>query len=419
MKQKAVFFLRHNNDIDHIVPIIYKWLKTTNIPTDIILTGEHKYTQDYRINYLRQFLHVNIYHINDLFNHYSLPYLFNQFYYKFDDRIENLTRKYESMSKKYLDKIINHISKKIYNNMETGIICFDWYAKYFAEQMTNIAHEHGFTTISLPHGDRPYYSILETNGDLNFDSVLEWFEKYRELYDYVVVPNNLTKIRYDRHLPRNRIKVLGSPRYSDEWIKIISNMLPVYETNNNPNDKLKVLLFLRNDNYTVCWNNVIRTIRLLLQFKEVYLVLKFHPRQNEKKFSKQLTHKYVDIKQRLNGNLEFVFKEVDSNSLIRWADIVIDVGTSATWEAVKMGKPVLMLEYVHANLSTVAHYMPNCEIRCRDELFNLITLFTIDKKGETLDFYYENERQHFIQEIIDYPDKQVLERYVNFLKGCL
>ena len=36
--KKAFFFLRHNNDIDHVTPVLYKWLSTENIPTDIIIT---------------------------------------------------------------------------------------------------------------------------------------------------------------------------------------------------------------------------------------------------------------------------------------------------------------------------------------------------------------------------------------------
>ena len=35
--KKAFFFLRHNNDIDHSVPVIYKWLKT-QIKTILLMT---------------------------------------------------------------------------------------------------------------------------------------------------------------------------------------------------------------------------------------------------------------------------------------------------------------------------------------------------------------------------------------------
>ena len=45
--KKAVFFLRHNNDIDHIVPVLYKWLSTENVPTDIIITTKQDFLEDF------------------------------------------------------------------------------------------------------------------------------------------------------------------------------------------------------------------------------------------------------------------------------------------------------------------------------------------------------------------------------------
>ena len=65
--KKVFFFLRHNNDIDHITPVIYKWLSTENIPTDVIITSKKKFLKDYRIEYLNKYNNVRIFHINKLF----------------------------------------------------------------------------------------------------------------------------------------------------------------------------------------------------------------------------------------------------------------------------------------------------------------------------------------------------------------
>ena len=123
-----------------------------------------------------------------------------------------------------------------------------------------------------------------------------------------------------------------------------------------------------------------------------------------------------NLKQNLDSNLKFIYEGVNSSSLMKWADLVIDLGTSITWEAVKQDKPVLMLEYLHSNYSTVAYYIKQSEMKCRDQLYDILQKLV---KNKNLKFYNEEERRKFIKEIIDVPDNFVLERYCKFLKTCL
>ncbi|MCK5030838.1 MAG: hypothetical protein KAR64_05185 [Thermoplasmatales archaeon] len=58
---KAFFFLRHNNDIDHITPILYKWLSTENISTEIIITTNRDLLSDPRIKYIKKYKQAKIY----------------------------------------------------------------------------------------------------------------------------------------------------------------------------------------------------------------------------------------------------------------------------------------------------------------------------------------------------------------------
>ena len=78
---KAFFFLRHNNDIDHIVPVIYKWLSTKKIPTEIIICTDRSFLDDNRIKLLKQFDNAKISYINDFFKKKNLSYWFNRFYF--------------------------------------------------------------------------------------------------------------------------------------------------------------------------------------------------------------------------------------------------------------------------------------------------------------------------------------------------
>ena len=60
--------------------------------------------------------------------------------------------------------------------------------------------------------------------------------------------------------------------------------------------------------------------------------------------------------------------------------------------------------------------MKESHIKSRDELYDTIESFVKNKNQK---FYNEADRQRFIKDIIDFPDKNSLERYCNFLKMCL
>ncbi len=410
--QKAIFFLRHNNDIDHMVPVIYKWLSSENIPTDVIITTKRNFLNDPRIEYIKKYDHVRIVHINELFKKYSISHIFNSIYFSYNTQIDDLINKSKFVKKK-IDKTIKKISKVLFNDVDDGIVVFDWTTTYFVSKIVEIAKNKGFSTISLPHGDRPYYSVFETIESFNYDCLKSY--EPSKIFDYVVVPNNLNVIRYEQYMEKDRIKVLGSPRYCEEWMKIIPKFIPEFKLKDSSN-KFKIVFFLRNVGYPIFWDELVNTIRLIMQFDEVYLIVKHHPRNaNARRLTKQLLKKFPELKNNIDVNLKFIYEGINSVSLLNWADLILDIGTSVTWDAIRQNKPVLMIEYLHANFSTVAHYMKSTEMKSREDLYNSLRKI-LKNKSQT--FYNEKERTRFIKEIIDVPDKYVLERYNNFLRDC-
>jgi len=410
---KAFFFLRHNNDIDHITPVIHKWLSNENIPTDIIITTDREHLTDYRIEFLKQHKNANIYYIDDLFKKQSLEHFFNKYYFKYNTQADNYIKK-SNFAKKFADKRIKKVTEKLFKGVDRGIVVFDWTSTYFVQQVIKIAKKRKFISISLPHGDAPYVNQLITSGAMNY----KFMDAHAsaKIFDYLVVPNQLCYKRYDKYLDKNKIKILGSPRYSDEWMDIVLKMIPPYKVDESKN-KLKIVLFLRNMGYPIFWEEVVRSIKFILQFPNVYLIVQHHPRNTRaKKLTKRLINIYPELKTEIDVNVKFNYKGVNSVSLLKWADLIIDVGTSITWDAVKQGKPVLMPEYLHANYSTVAYYIKASEIKDKDQFIEIIESFVKNKNRK---FYDEKDRQRFIKEIIDVPDKKILERYTKFLKGCL
>ena len=410
---KAFFFLRHNNDIDHIVPIIHKFLSTEKTQAEIIIYTDRYFLDDERIKLLKKFDNANIVFINDLFKKTSLTYWFNKYYFKYTQNFDKLIKKHAFLRRR-ADNAIKHITNKIFKDTKNGFVAFDWTATYFVKQVVGISKKKNLKTISLPHGDRPFANFMETINSLDY-SCLDIYKPY-EMFDYVVVPNSLCSKRFEPHMKKDKIKVLGSPRYSKEWMQVCSKFIPSFELEESKN-KVKIVFFLRNMGFPIYWEEVSRTIKLITQFPEVYLVVKHHPRNRQaKKMTKNLIKNYPEIKENLQKNLKFLYSKGNSSALVQWADLIIDLGTSATWEAIRYKKPVLMPEYLHANCSTVAHYIKESEIKCRDQLYDAIKEITKNKKVKNYD---EEQHKKFIKEVLDVPDDKVLERYSKFLKSVL
>lgn len=468
MNKKLVFFLRAYNDIDHIVPVIYKWLSTENVPTDIIITSSRDYLNDYRIQFLRQFENLNVHFIDEFlpgekletvnvksrpnYMHWYYPArkgykLWRRFLHPFPETMRHyvtsigykvwgiflkppaelspyhparagykIWRRFffspprpSYRGQLYDAPFVEGMLDALFEGADKGIVVFDWTYTDFVRSVVEAARNRGFTSISLPHGDRPHFNHMIAINDLDYTCTET--SAQASMFDYTVVPNSLCAQRYDWYVESHRIKVLGSPRYNDEWLNIISTLVPAYHQENGDN-KLKIAFFPRNFLYPIFWEEVVRTIRLLLQFPNVYLTIKHHTRSSS---VPRLIKAYPELGADNIPHFESVYDDVHSGSLLEWADVVLDLGTSVAFEAVKRGKPVLAIEYVHANRSTVAHYMKSCDIQCRDDLYDCIQRFL---QNGTSGFYDEAERQRFIAEMIDVPDNHVLDRYVQFLKSC-
>jgi len=223
----------------------------------------------------------------------------------------------------------------------------------------------------------------------------------------IVCPNELCAKRYRPFISSTKIKVLGSPRYNDEWLIQLQQLLPVPTIQKNQHS-LTIVFFLRKNEFSLFWDEIQRVIKMLIQFENVRLIIKPHTRDYQQKPLRNI------LKQIRSPRLEVAKEHEHSVNLIAMADIVIDVATSVAFEAVKRGIPVLSADYLHAGRSTIAHYIPETAMHCRDDIYHAIQNFLEDP---SLPFYNAQHRKNFIQHMLDVPDKYVLERYVSLLAG--
>lgn len=418
---KALFFLRHYNDIDHITPVIYKWVDSGNT-CDIVLIGRSRFSNDYRIEFLRELRGVRMAYISDLlprleFARWFLqtlllirkvrrPYLasITAALVRFYD-IKKRTPVWNSTAQRLLTRSFGDT----HEGAGDGVVVFDWIERNssicveWVAVVLSMARAMGLGTVSLPHGDSPHASQLIRRGELRLEPDITFANA--GIFDRVVVPNELCSVRFRPFMDNRKLAVLGSPRYCDEWLAKLATLMPPSPLTRS-GSRLKVVIFLRKSNFSTFWEEVGEVVRIVASFPGVELMIKPHTRGG---WQQSLTS---DASLRRLPNVS-VAGDIHSIHLLNWADVIIDLATSVVFEAVKAKKPVLAGDYLHAGRSALAEYLPETELRCRDDVYRQIEKFLTHGCD---DFYIEAHHQRFVKEMIDVGDADVLSRYVALLE---
>jgi len=416
---KALFFLRHYNDIDHVTPVVHKWVERGH-SCDVVLLGEAHFRQDFRVVYLASLAGVRVARLDEIISSRQFARMRSQ-KLMLDRNLRAflpawLTRALDCLvdtdkRAAFWTKIARVILERSFSAGEKGVVTFDWISSNsvfpieFVQAVVATAGKMGLNAVSLPHGDSPHANLLVRVEELKLTPHTKFAPA--SMFSCVVVPNELCATRFRPFMDDAAVAVLGSPRYCNEWLDKLATLLPDSPLEDHP-DKLKIVLFLRKRDFSIFWDEVGRVIQLLAAFPQVQLIVKAHTRGGWKQpLSRDMGLRRLD-------NVHFVASKVHSPHLLEWADVIIDIATSVAFEAVKLDKPVLAADYLHAGLSTVGKYMPECVLHCRDDVYAKVEGF-INYGCEN--FYDEANRQLFLAEIVDVPDIDVLPRYVNLLES--
>jgi hypothetical protein len=416
---KALFFLRHYNDIDHITPVISKWIEAGHTG-DIVLIGNPKFLHDYRIKFLSRLNGVRVAHIRDLlppieFLGWRLQMLLlsNSLRRLFiAPLVDALAQIYNAKRRELIWRnTTRHLLERSFKDVEEGVIVFDWITRdspvsvEWVETVVSTARTMGLGTVSLPHGDSPHANQLIRHHEWNLKP--DALFSAARIFDKLVVPNELCARRFRPFLDDQSIAVLGSPRYCDEWLGKLATLSPALLPTRSGN-RLKVVMFLRKSNFTTFWEEVGEVVGMIAAFPGVELVIKPHTRGG---WRQPLTK---NSSLRSLPNVSVASDDAHSIHLMNWADVIIDLATSVVFEAVKMKKPVLAADYLHAGRSALAHFMPETELRCRDDVYKRIDEFLSNGCDS---FYVEEHRQRFISEMLHAGEADVLPRYVALLEA--
>jgi hypothetical protein len=399
-------------------------MKHDNYPVAVYcINPRYDIENDYRLKFLKK-QGITVESIYDAFaqkmngSHKIMRYLFQWFYArgnKFNSQPHEkplLLSRLSELAAQSIGRILYELTRisfykkswAHYFLQESGaqLLCFDhiFPSRYVVSVLLEAAKEESIPTLALPHGVYLYTNEAYKAGT----SSRQRFHKFNR-FDYVIVQNHLRKeVLVRSGITREKIVVLGSARFCDEWIAQNRKILPRMIGSNSQSKKLRVVFMVSKPHCRVDIQRTLNTFDLLSNFREIEVMIKPHTR--------------TVINSRLFANLKLSnASNILTPELCEWADVVLVIGSSVITEALMQEKPVLYLKYLHANTMLFEECGACWTIQTEAELEQ--ALQSLQKKSLDLPYGDENVNR-FLSEVVygGRNKRDVLGDYVQFITNC-
>ncbi len=397
-----IFFGRRESDFDHFAPLAFFLKKKTSLKitfTDIFMDPTMtEYEKDKRFIFLKkQKIKFSFSAISRIFyknEKRNTNFILLKIIKKILSFVYFYYAKLFYLTKIFLLASINR-GKSLFitdhNPIEFGNIY--WFLKLFAK-INNIK------VVSIPHG-------LVLHKGYKKKSLNDYsFSNNNYDFDKVLVSNILQKkIEHKNNL--NNTKILGSLRFSVEWIKILKN---IYKKKIKKNKKINVLFIdeKKGQNHHsgyIEWINRPKQIELLNYLKrdkEINLIIKNHPSMN---YWHKINH---DDKKFYKFNESF-----STFQLINYSDIIIGFSSSSIIDAFILNKKILIPAYISSFKLIFKDYFDNISMENFKEFKFFFKKLKKSKKRKN----YMKQNKTFFKDIThSIKDNFVLANYINFLK---
>jgi len=420
-----LFFIRHFNDIDHFTPIVWK-MHQDNYPVAVYcMNPKYDIQNDYRLRFLKEEGIKVDFVYNDFAERLGLLHRLMRFLFlstlaierkvisKAQSQFSALLGSFGRLAGKIGSRLYKLAKRRFYDTNwahdlleQSGAraLCFDWVRphKYVVDVLLKVAIEMSIPTISLPHG-----VFLYTNDSVRIAPRGEMrFEKYYR-YDYIIVQNELfKKIISKSGIDKEKIFVLGSARYCNEWMEQNRKIIPRKIKSNNGNaEKLKIVLMTTRPQYRINVERMVKTFDILSNFSEIETVIKPHTRSGD------------EAKMYENVPLSNV-SDLSSVELCEWADVVLVIASSIIIEALTQGKPALYLKYLHENITEYEEFGACWTIHDENELQDALMSLRDGKRDLP---YTDQNVKRWLSEIVygARSERNVLEDYEQFIVNCV
>jgi len=416
-----LFFIRAFNDIDHITPIVWK-MRQDNYPVCVYcINPAYDINNDYRLNFLRK-LGIPVDYVYRAFDqqlglwHRILMY-FVLWSFAAERKLVSNDRLHSLKVARMIAKQAGKIGSWFYKLLKTKyydqrcalgflkqigarVLCFDWIRphKYVVAAILSAAQKMSIPTVALPHG-----VFLYTNEHVQTESKeVGILERYNSYDDVVVQNKSFKKLITKFGVAGEKVHVLGSARYCNEWMaqnnKILPRKIKSHEAGSN---NLKVVFMTTRPHYRIDVERMLKTFDILSEIDDIEVAVKPHTRTGKEAA--------------LYDNLPLSnVSEISSIELCEWADVLLVIGSSIIIEALTRNKPALYLKYLHENITEYEEFNACWIIQNEDELTLALNALKDQKKYRP---YADEDVDRFLTEIIygGQKDRDVLTDYEQFI----
>ena len=229
---------------------------------------------------------------------------------------------------------------------------------------------------------------------------------------YVVQTNRHKKLNLNWGLNKKTINIIGSARYCKEWSEFNLSLLKKFTVKKCSRNQLKVLFFLPQWAYKVNYLESIKVIKKISNNSNIFLIIKGNTREDME--GSLFREDIISLEKSKNV---IVNSSVDSPSLVRWSDVVINIASSIALEALIQQRPIIYPFYLHRNKTIFdTPELVNLASGCEEVISLLINHY----KGKKL--FLPNKdflRQFFINEVYGGEESNnVLKTYYNHIVNC-
>lgn len=412
-----VFFLRHFNDLDNILPVI-----------DFALSSE----RDLRVSIVSYSTNINL-SDNRLLNYIIGKYpTRSRFAWVMEmgsvakrgsgigllaHEFRDLFRIWQRRSKAYESQVRGDSSNSLLEEFLREQV-WDWGSPItVAFDQNRMAAVRGLVeccrrlgarnVVSLPVSPWMNINVLRQKNRVLIDSDI--FARVHDFSGYDKIGQ--TDLNYAQNVKRffqilnkespfgNRVFCLGSLRYTDEWIKKRRKIMRGSDVSVKVGQSGDEILLLpshqKNNSF---WDEFVRTVSFLTNFPQIQFLLKPHTR-----------HGSAGLE--LLPNVEMC-ASADTGLLIERADVIAFWSSSSAIEGFMCDKTMIRLEYLNGNYSAYKKLQLGYECLSRDDLFYVL-LDENERNRARLQCEYAKSR--VISEIVGGSYEQVGEKYLEFL----